>query len=80
MTSSSNSCKKNKHCLMNGSSAARLCVSVSRHCFVPRSVGCFGFFLNQSDSLGSLHFAVVLYVAQNLLPLSNHVEVKLGKH
>lgn len=27
----------------------------------------------------SLHFAVVLYVAQHLLPLSYHVEVKLGE-
>lgn len=29
--------------------------------------------------LGSLHFAVVLYVAQNLLPLPYHVKVKLGE-
>lgn len=29
--------------------------------------------------LGSLHFAVVLYVAQHLLPLSYHVEVELGE-
>lgn len=29
--------------------------------------------------LGSLHFAVVLRVAEHLLPLSNHVEVKLGE-
>lgn len=28
---------------------------------------------------GSLHFAVVLCVAQHLLPLSDHVEVKLGE-
>lgn len=28
---------------------------------------------------GSLHFVVVFYVAQHLLPLSDHVEVQLGE-
>lgn len=43
----------------------------------------FWFLLSRLDLfqtlLGSLHFAVVLYVAQHLLPLSDHVEVKLRK-
>lgn len=30
--------------------------------------------------LRSLHLAVVLRVAQHLLPLAYHVEVKLGEH